>query len=75
MVVNEDTCNKRYLEVRDSVSEIKADVKLIKGIVQQQEKSFSNHLEHHYKYTFFAWTTAVGLIITLIIMIIKNVHL
>ena len=39
------------------------------------ERNQSNHLEHHFRYTMYAWTTAIGLIITLIIMILKNVHL
>jgi len=32
---------------------------------------FENHLSHHFKYSFFAWTTAIGLILTLGIMLIK----
>lgn len=33
---------------------------------------FENHLSHHFKYSFFAWTTAIGLILTLAIALIKT---
>ena len=35
------------------------------------EVGFANHLEHHFRYAFYAWTACIGLIITLIILLLK----
>ena len=39
--------------------------------IQEVKKWENNHLEHHRKYMYFAFTTCVGLILTLAILIIK----
>lgn len=43
----------------DLIIEMHTDLKYLR-------KDFENHLSHHFKYIFYAWTVAVGLIITLI---------
>ena len=43
----------------DLIIEMHTDLKYLR-------KDFENHLSHHFKYVFYAWTVAVGLIITLI---------
>jgi len=35
------------------------------------EIGFTNHLSHHFRYSFYAWTACVGLIITLIVLLLK----
>ena len=35
------------------------------------ETGFNNHLDHHFRYAFYAWTACVGLIITLIVLLLK----
>ena len=35
------------------------------------EKWATNHTEHHFKYSFYAWTACIGLIITLIVLLLK----
>jgi len=35
------------------------------------ETGFTNHLSHHFRYSFYAWTACVGLIITLIVLLLK----
>jgi len=41
------------------------DVKWIK-------KNLSNHLQSHLRYSIMAWTTAIGAIISLVIILIKT---
>lgn len=40
--------------------------------LSQLVKNFENHLTHHFKYSFYAWTVAIGLIITLIVLLISK---
>jgi hypothetical protein len=35
------------------------------------EKNLTNHLDHHFRYSFYAWTACIGLIITLIMLLSK----
>lgn len=53
----------------------KDDERLIRveTILLELKKDFDNHLQDHKKYMYFAFTTAIGLIITLAILIIKLV--
>ena len=44
--------------------ELKSDVKWIK-------QNLENHLAHHFKYSFFAWSSVIGLIITLTILLLN----
>ena len=41
--------------------------------VSELKNQFTNHLQDHKKYMYFAWMTSVGLIVTLITLIIKTV--
>lgn len=36
-------------------------------------RDFENHLAHHAKYTYLAFSTLIGMVITLIILIIKMI--
>lgn len=44
---------------------------IIETIVKELKQDFDNHLEHHRRYTYFAFTTSIGLIITLIVLLLK----
>lgn len=35
------------------------------------EKSMSNHLKSHFRYSLLAWSTAMSAIITLLVMLLK----
>jgi len=39
--------------------------------LKELKKAFDNHLEHHFRYSFYAFTVCVGLIITLIVLLLK----
>jgi hypothetical protein len=39
--------------------------------VQYLKEKIDGHLEHHFKYSFYAWTALVGVIITLAIMLLN----
>ena len=43
----------------------------INTIIKELKKDFDNHLKDHKKYMFMAWTTSIGLIITLVTLLIK----
>ena len=38
---------------------------------ERLETEFTNHLEHHFRYAFYAWTSVIGLVVALSIIIIK----
>lgn len=40
-------------------------------ILKELKLDFDNHLQDHKKYMFMAWTTSIGLIITLVTLLIK----
>ncbi len=40
-------------------------------ILKELKVDFDNHLQHHRKYMYLAWSTAIGAIITLAITLIK----
>jgi len=54
------------------------DAELIKQLTEVQTKldmlmqMFSNHLQHHFWYTTFAYSVMAGLIVTLVVHIIKT---
>lgn len=53
-------------EERDNMLvEMHTDLKLLR-------KDFENHLQHHFRYSFYAWTATIGVVITLITMLIVN---
>lgn len=35
------------------------------------EQQMSNHLVHHFRYNFLAWTVALGAIVSLILIIVR----
>lgn len=43
----------------------------IKTKLDELEKQFSNHLATHQKYTFLAFSTLIGMIVTLSLVLIK----
>ena len=49
---------------RQLLIEVHSDVKLLR-------KDFENHLQDHKKYMLMAWTTCIGLIITLVTILLK----
>lgn len=38
---------------------------------ERLETHFENHLNHHRAYTYLAWSTAIGMIVALIIMLVR----
>ena len=44
----------------------------MKVLLEQLNLNFTNHLAHHLWYSTFAWTVAIGLIVTLSTYIIKK---
>lgn len=42
-------------------------------ILKELKKDFDNHLQDHKKYMIMAWTTCIGLVITLVTLILKLV--
>lgn len=44
---------------------------IIETLLKELKKGYENHLEHHFRYTFYAWTIAAGLIITQLIKLLK----
>jgi len=48
----------RLLVIEEKLDELKAQ--------------FENHLEHHFKYSFYAFTVCIGLIITLIVLMLRT---
>ena len=43
----------------------------VNTILKELKTDFDNHLRDHKKYMFMAWTTSIGLIVTLITLLIK----
>jgi len=41
--------------------------------LEELKEQFSNHLQDHKKYMVMAWSTCIGLVITLIILLIKGI--
>ena len=39
--------------------------------LDELKKDFENHLQEHKRYMYMAWSTGIGLIITLIVMLLK----
>ena len=36
------------------------------------ERQMSNHLVHHFRYNFLAWTVALGAVVSLILIIVRS---
>lgn len=43
-----------------------------KVLLEQLNANFTNHLAHHFRYSMFAWSVAIGMIVTLTVYIIKK---
>jgi hypothetical protein len=46
---------------------------VIETTLKELKLDFDNHLQDHKKYMYFAFTTCIGLILTLIVLILKLV--
>ena len=40
--------------------------------IEYLRKDFENHLQDHKKYMMMAWTSVIGLVITLIVLLLKG---
>lgn len=36
------------------------------------EKQFSNHLQHHFRYSILAWTVTLGALVTMVIALLRH---
>ena len=53
------------------MSELGERMAQIEGQLDRMENMFTNHLHTHAKYTCLAFTTLIGMIATLILMLVK----
>ena len=40
--------------------------------MEDMEKQFANHLQHHFKYSILAWTVTLGALVTMVIALLRH---